>query len=128
MNSNNHHQGFTLVELMITVAIVGVLAGIALPAYNGYITTSKMGVATTNAELLSGFEDAYFYENGTYLAGAYSPPGIDTLTAALEWKPSGDNDQFDYVVTPGGSGITSSYVITVSYKKDPAISATVSKP
>lgn len=44
---NNRVQGFTLIEVMITTLIIGIIAVIAVPAYNGYVMKSRRSEATT---------------------------------------------------------------------------------
>ncbi len=107
-------SGFTLVEMMIVVAIVGILGALAVPMYQGYIYSAQVGSAQASARTLQVLVDDYNIDNRTYVAGVYDPEaGTDTLSAALGWAPEGD-EQFYYEITAcAGSTIEESYIITV---------------
>ena len=51
--------GFTLLELLIVVAIIGILAGVGIPAYNGYITDSKEETAKNNLRSIAMMPVSY---------------------------------------------------------------------
>ncbi len=63
-----HHQtGFTLVELMIVVAIVGILAAVALPAYTDYVTRGRLPDATSGLAAKQVQMEQFFQDNRTYI-------------------------------------------------------------
>jgi type IV pilus assembly protein PilE len=61
--------GFTLIEVMIVVAILAILAGVAVPAYSNYVTRSKLSEAIANLSDMRVKMEQYFLDNRTY-AGA----------------------------------------------------------
>jgi type IV pilus assembly protein PilA len=62
MNAQN--KGFTLVEIMIVVVIIGLLASMAIPAFQKVRRNSQDKAVLNNARQLSGASDQYYLENG----------------------------------------------------------------
>jgi len=93
-------KGFTLIEMMITLAILGVVASIAIPAYNGYIKTAKMVEANNNLAALRLAEEENFLENNSYFFGATTAL-VKSNSNGL-WAPTKGADgfvNFKYEVT-----------------------------
>ena len=70
-------NGFTLVEILVVVAIVGILAAIAVPQYSDYVTRSKLAEATATLSETRVKLEQYFQDNRTYVgacaAGTVAP-------------------------------------------------------
>src|SRR5437016_10231652 len=78
----NQKNGFTLIELMVVIAIIAILATLAIPTFNKFIAKSKRTEAIMQLHSLYAAEKIYWAEQGTYSTQLNGE-------GAVGWKPEG---------------------------------------
>ena len=78
-------SGFTLIEVMVTVAIIAILAAVALPSYSNYVVRGKIQEATTNLLDMRVKMEQFFLDNRTYQPVAVTAPNCPVPRPTLKY-------------------------------------------
>ncbi len=110
------NKGFTLIELMIVVAIIGILAAIAIPNFLRFQLKSKTSEGKVNLSAIRTAEESYLAEFGSYVSAAAAPATVPGTTKGawpvpaagfdtIGWGPEGAVF-FQYAIAVTGTGYT----------------------
>lgn len=106
-------HGFTLIEVMVTVAIVAILASVAMPAYTAYIQRSRVPAGLDALQSYFTRMEQRFQDSGNYAnaaACAVAVPVVQNYVISCVVDPAGAT----YVATATGSGTLSGYAYTIN--------------
>ncbi len=115
MKKNEKERGFTLVELLIVVAIIAILTGIAIPNFMGARTKARVGRALADMHTIANALEARAIDYGEYATGKGTLPTNDLtktgLIASIPKDPFDKANDFHYYSSPTSTPVTK-WVIT----------------
>lgn len=103
LETQNRARGFTLIELMITVAIIGILVAVALPSYRAYIERGQRANAKIVLLEAAQLMERYRSSNFKYIAADGTTP---PLPAQLQVAPSEGTKRYDVALVADATSFT----------------------
>ncbi len=94
MISLRNNKGITLLELLVVIVIVGILAAVAIPSYNGYLMRARRADAKTVLEQVRAAQEMWRAERGSYAINDGNGTAVAKLTTTMgvPTSPVGDYD------------------------------------
>jgi type IV pilus assembly protein PilE len=124
-------HGFTLIELMIAVAIVAILVGVALPSYREYVIRGHLADSSNGLALMRAQMERHYQDNRTYAtAGTFTTPCASTDAAPRTFNNfvvtcSGTPTATTFTLAATGSGPAAGFAFTINQSD---VRATTSAP
>lgn len=118
MKTLKNNKGFSLVELMVVVAIIGILSSIAIPSINKYIARARQSEAKANLSLIYTSNKAFFAEYNLYDSRfdviGYRPEGQLRYNIGFATASATNLQNYGYTAPISGGGISSSRAFCAS--------------
>ena len=109
-------RGFTLIELMIAVAIVAVLAAFAIPSYQEYVKRGQIVDGVAPLAEMGGKMEQFFQDKRSYASACGEGALVSMPAATPRFTYSCTSSTTAYTVTATGSGPTQDFVFTINEK------------
>lgn len=111
-------RGFTLIEVMIVIAIIAILASVALPSYNSYIQRSRIIEATNELSTMRVQLEQYYQDYKSYGSSATAcgigSATLDHFTITCDWGSGATNQSF--LITATGKSGMSGFSFTINHE------------
>lgn len=101
-------KGFTLVELMTVILVLGILVGVGVPTYRNYVVRAQRAEAKTTLMRVQAQQEKFYMQNNTYTTDVNNPP-----PAGLG-IPASENVYYDIAIVAGTGGLTIGYTASAT--------------